>query len=187
MRKYLLSAAILLAVAATALLVPTIHRSMAQNQKKELRDQQRAARIKEREIKRQEYARHMDSIVLSHNFIFSPTSFQMQPAGMSHTITNTMFDIIVSPDYTDIYIPYIKGIVPPYTMSVIDYVAPYTSDYVTEQGENVWTVSFKTSMFDGVDYTFKFTIYTISGSATLDLSSDLYNTVSYNGYITGRY
>ena len=56
-------------------------RQQRREHRQQMNAERRAARIKAREERTAEYIRHIDSIVLSHNFIFNPTSMQRQPAG----------------------------------------------------------------------------------------------------------
>lgn len=144
-------------------------------------------RVKEREARTAKYEKYMDSLILSHEYSFIPTTFQQQPAGMPRTIYNPNFRLGVYSDFVDVYLPYIKGITPPYYITIINYTLPYIENYVAVQGEDSWTISFKSNLFSVNNYTFTFTIYTKTGEANLDISSNMYNTVTYSGSIVGHY
>ena len=90
-------------------------------------------------------------------------------------------------DYIDVYIPFIKGIVPPYYPTVFNYILTSVSNYTTVQNDGGWTVTFDSWLYSGNDYTFKLDIYSSSGTAILNISSMAYNTVTYSGYITQVY
>lgn len=156
-------------------------------QRREMTAERRAQRIKEREERTAAYVRHIDSIVLSHNFIFRPNSMQRQPAGSMHMLTNPSFEVAYYSDYIDVYIPFIKGIVPPYYPVMFNYVLPSVNHYTTVQNDGGWTVTFESWLYSGDNYTFTLNIYSASGTAILDISSISYSTVSYSGYITQVY
>lgn len=145
------------------------------------------AREKAREVRTANFAKHIDSLVLSHNFSFTPTSYQMQPAGSMRLTYNPNFKVSVYPDFVDIYVPYIKGITPPYYLTVINYTITSPKGYSAIQTDEGWTVSFKTNLFSINTYTFTFSIYSSTGETTLNISSDIYNTVTYSGSLMGHY
>ena len=145
-------------------------------------------RVQAREARHVAAMKQMDSVILSHNFIFTPTSFQREPAGSQREIYQPYYAIQIAPDFTDIYIPYIKGITPPYMLTVLNYTlsSSLIDGYMAVQGDDTWTVTFKSTLFGLNTYTFKFMIYAVTGEATLTLSSNVYNDVTYNGSITPR-
>ena len=112
---------------------------------------------------------------------------QQQPAGSMHMLTNPAFEVGYYSDYIDVYIPFIKGIVPPYYPTVFNYILTSVSNYTTVQNDGGWTVTFDSWLYSGNDYTFKLDIYSSSGTAILNISSMAYNTVTYSGYITQVY
>ena len=150
----------------------------------ELRHQ---ARVQEREIKTAEFKKHIDSIVLTHSYRFLPSSFTRQPAGMTRMIYNPNFQLGVYEDFVDICLPYIKGITPPYFITVLNYTITNPDNYIAKQTNEGWTITFNSSLFSANNYTFTLNIYGATGEAVLNLSSDLYNTVTYNGTIMGNY
>lgn len=76
-------------------------------ERREVREKRRAERIAN-------YEKFMDSLVLSRNFQFNPTTFQRQPAGPMRQIMNPAFNVGMWDGTADITLPYIKGYVPPY-------------------------------------------------------------------------
>ncbi len=185
----LLSAAVVI-LSATAYWVEAQQNGTKQQrreQRRELSAERRAQRVKEREERTAAYVRHIDSIVLSHNFIFRPNSMQRQPAGSMHILTNPAFEVAYYSSYIDVYIPFIKGIVPPYYPVVFNYVLPSVNRYTTVQNDGGWTITFDSWLYSGNNYTFTLNIYSASGTAILDISSTTYSTVSYSGYITQVY
>ena len=112
---------------------------------------------------------------------------QQQPAGAMRIINNPHFSVGVWDDTIDICLPYIKGYVPPYYITVLNYTVPGVSNYVAEQTPEGWTVSFSTSLFSASNYTFTFEISSKMGGATLTITNPWYNAVQYNGTITQLY
>ena len=149
-------------------------------ERKEAREKRRAERIAS-------YEKFMDSVVMSRHFQFNPQTMQLQPAGSMRQIMNPNFEIGVWGDVVDVCIPYIKGYVPPYTLTVINYTLPSVQGYITEQTSDGWTVSFSSSLFSSGTYTFTFEIYSRMGGATLTISNPWYNSVQYTGTITALY
>ena len=141
-------------------------------QRQTMTAERRAQRIKERDAKTAAYVKHIDSIVMSHNFVL---------------LTNPAFEVGYYSDYIDVYIPFIKGIVPPYYPTVFNYILTSVSNYTTVQNDGGWTVTFDSWLYSGNDYTFKLDIYSSSGTAILNIPSMAYNTVTYSGYITQVY
>lgn len=186
MKKYLFISAVVLAVAAAATLY-----AAKDNQKRTARKEQaserRQERIKKREARTAEFVKYMDSVILSHEYVFNPSSFQRQPAGRTQQIINPNFEIIVGEDYYDFYIPYVKGVTPPYRVALLNNITSFVNGYTAIQTDNGWTIRFNTALFGPDTYNFEFNIYSSTGSATLDISNPFENTVSYWGSITGRY
>ena len=149
-------------------------------ERKEAREKRRAERIAN-------YEKFMDSVVMSRHFQFNPQTMQRQPAGPMRQIMNPNFEIGIWGDVVDVCLPYIKGYVPPYTLSVINYTLPEVQNYTTEQTSDGWTVSFSTSLFSAGTYTFTFEIYSRMGGATLTVTNPWYSPVQYTGNITALY
>ena len=133
-------------------------------ERREVREKRRAERIAN-------YEKFMDSLVLSRNFQFNPTTFQRQPAGPMRQIMNPAFNVGMWDGTADITLPYIKGYVPPYYVTIINYTV---SDL---QG----------SLFSASTYTFTFEIFSRTGGATLTITNPWYNPVQYTGSISQLY
>ena len=115
----------------------------------EVREKRRAERIAN-------YEKFMDSLVLSRNFQFNPSTMQRQPAGPMRQIMNPAFNVGVWDGTIDICLPYIKGYVPPYYVTVLNYTVSDVQGYTTEQTHEGWMVTFSTSLFSASTYTFTF-------------------------------
>lgn len=148
-------------------------------------DSRHAQRVQERTLRHQSDMKYMDSVVLSKNYKFTPYSFQQQPAGNMHQIYSTLYYLIMTPDYADIDIPYISGSVAPYYLVPMNYITHDIKNYTAVQNKDGWTVSFSTSLYSINNYTFTFTIYSLTRECNLEIASDLYPTVTYSGTIQG--
>lgn len=149
-------------------------------ERREVREQRRAERIAN-------YEKFMDSVILSRNFKFTPQSMQRQPAGQMRQLMNPNFEMQIWDGTADICLPYIKGYVPPYHVSLINYTVPNLKGYVTEQTNEGWMITFSTSLFSASEYTFTLEVYSRTGGATLTISNPWYNTVQYSGTISRIY
>lgn len=110
---------------------------------------------------------------------------QQEPAGQTRLLNNASFELSVWGSEVDIFMPYIKGVTPPYYTVMLNYTMPSVNNYVTEQTQEGWLVTFASSLFSGSDYKFSLEIYTSSGSATLTIASPWYPDVQYVGGISG--
>lgn len=180
MKKTVIIVAGLLLCAAAATVIGQKKVLSPKEERREVREKRRAERIAN-------YEKFMDSLVLSRNFQFNPQTMQQQPAGAMRIINNPHFSVGVWDDTIDICLPYIKGYVPPYYITVLNYTVPGVSNYVAEQTPEGWTVSFSTSLFSASNYTFTFEISSKMGGATLTITNPWYNAVQYNGTITQLY
>ena len=117
----------------------------------------RADREQEREVKTAAFVRNMDSLVLSHNFVFTPSNYAVQPAGMPRVINNTDFNITIRSDFADIYIPFLQGITAPYSTTVLNYTITVLDKYLARQTDDGWVVSFNSNLYSDNTYTFTFT------------------------------
>ena len=142
-------------------------------ERREVREKRRAERIAN-------YEKFMDSLVLSRNFQFNPTTFQRQPAGPMRQIMNPAFNVGMWDGTADITLPYIKGYVPPYYVTIINYTVSDLQGYITEQTHEGWMVTFSTSLFS-------FEIFSRTGGATLTITNPWYNPVQYTGSISQLY
>jgi len=149
-------------------------------ERREVREKRRAERIAR-------FERTIDSIVLARNFQFNPQTMQRQPAGPMRQIMNPEFNVGIWDGTADICLPYIKGYVPPYYPTIINYTVSDVQGYTTEQTHEGWLVSFSTSLFSASTYTFTFEIYSRTGGAVLTITNPWYSPVQYNGSISQLY
>lgn len=154
------------------------------------RSEERSERHLEREQRRAqrlaEYEHYIDSIVLARNFKFVPQNIEQEPAGAVRILNNPSYQISVWGSEVDICLPYIKGITPPYYFVLFNYTLPSVRQYVTQQTNEGWLVTFTSSLFSASDYNFSLDIYSSSGSATLTIASTWYPDVTYDGSIIGQ-
>lgn len=79
---WIAAAAVVVSVAAvTAQSQPKSQREQAKSQRTEQRQQRHEERVKQRAARLAAFEKHMDSLILSRNFQFNPSSMQQQPAG----------------------------------------------------------------------------------------------------------
>jgi hypothetical protein len=142
-------------------------------------------RVERRAARLAAYERHIDSLITSNNYRFIPETMQQLPGGMMRNLNSAFYEVTVMPDGVDVFIPFLKGYVPPYYPVVFNYVLPQVSGYTAEQTNNGWNVTFSTTLFSSTDYTFNLEIYTHYGGAMLTISSPFYNSVQYTGNILG--
>ncbi|MFI3302506.1 MAG: DUF4251 domain-containing protein [Rikenellaceae bacterium] len=143
---------------------------------REQREQRRAAR-------QAAFEKTNDSLVMSRNFQFTPTTMQ-QITGQTKTLMNPNFEVGIWDGPVDVFLPYIKGYVPPYHYVTLNYTLPSVNKYIAEQTENGWRVSFETSLFSASTYTFIMEINSKWGGATLTIKNPWYNDVQYSGTIS---
>ena len=134
-----------------------------------------------------DFEKTMDSVILSRNFQFNPQTMQRQPAGPMRQIINPAFNVGVWDGTIDICLPYVKGYVPPYYTTIINYTVPNVQGYTTEQTHEGWMVTFSTSLFSASTYTFTFEIFSRTGGANLTITNPWYNPVEYSGTISQLY
>ncbi len=149
-------------------------------ERREVREKRRAERIAD-------FEKTMDSVILSRNFQFNPQTMQRQPAGPMRQIINPAFNVGVWDGTVDICLPYVKGYVPPYYTTIINYTVPNVQGYTTEQTHEGWMVTFSTSLFSASTYTFTFEIFSRTGGANLHITTPWYNTEENSGTISQLY
>ena len=132
-------------------------------ERREVREKRRAERIAD-------FEKTMDSVILSRNFQFNPQT-----------------NVGVWDGTVDICLPYVKGYVPPYYTTIINYTVPNVQGYTTEQTHEGWMVTFSTSLFSASTYTFTFEIFSRTGGANLTITNPWYNPVEYSGTISQLY
>lgn len=84
----------------------------------------------------------------------------------------------------DIFLPYVKGAVMPYYLTVLNYTISNPEETLKEQSPNGWEVTFVTSLFSATRYVFTLDIYAKTGGATLTITNSWNITVQYSGTIT---
>lgn len=175
----------ILATAATSLAVVASGQNL---DKKQLEEQKHMERVEKRKARIAQYTRHIDSLVTVRSFTFTPNTFQRQPAGSMRQITNPNFELNIYPDWIDVCLPYITGVVPPYRITIFNYALPGTTitDYMATQTDDGWQITFSSSLFSADTYRFQLLITSSTGSSTLNISSDMFSTVSYWGQIIGN-
>lgn len=151
------------------------------------KQEKREVREKRRADKQAAYEKTIDSLVLSRTFQFNPQTMQMQPAGSTRMMSNPNFNMGYWDGTIDIFLPYIKGYVPPYHNVVINYTLPSVQNYLTEQTDDGWRVSFESSLFTASTYSFILEISSRFGGATLTIKNPWYNDVQYWGSISRLY
>lgn len=171
--------AVLLLIAAASVIGQKKNLS-PKEERREIREKRRAQRIAD-------YERMMDSVILSRNFQFNPQTMQQLPAGSMRQVLNPAFNVGVWDATVDVCLPYIKGFVPPYYATVLNYTVPSVQGYTAEQTHEGWLVTFTSPLFSASTYTFTFEIYTRTGGATLTIANPLYNSVQYSGTISQLY
>ena len=179
MKRSVIILSALLVCAAAATVIGQKKVLSPKEERREVREKRRAERIAN-------FEKTMDSIVLSRNFQFNPQTMQQQPAGPMRQIMNPAFNVGIWDGTADICLPYIKGYVPPYHVTVLNYTVG-VQGYTTEQTHEGWMVTFSASLFSASDYTFTFEIFSRTGGATLTITNPWYNAVQYSGSITQLY
>ncbi len=152
------------------------------------REQKHMERVEKRKARIEQYTRHIDSLVTVRSFTFTPNTFQRQPAGPMRQITNPNFELNFYPDWIDVCLPYITGVVPPYRVTVFNYALPNATitDFMASPTDDGWQITFSSSLFSANTYKFQLLITSSTGSATLNVTSEMFNTVSYWGQIIGN-
>lgn len=181
------AAVVVSAVAVTAQQQSKSQRAQTKSQRTEVREQRHEERVKRRAERLAAFEKHMDSIILSRNFQFNPSSMQRQPAGPVRQLINPNFTVGFWDGTVDVCLPYIKGYVPPYYTTVLNYTVSNLQGYTTEQTHEGWMVTFSTSLFSASNYTFTFEIFSRTGGANLTITNPWYNAVQYSGSISQLY
>ena len=128
--------------------------TQSKNQKLSPKQEKREAREQRRAQRQAEYERYIDSLVTSGNFQFIPNSMRVMPAGSEHLITNPNFGLQYWDGEFDIFLPYVKGAVMPYYLTVLNYTISNPEETLKEQSPNGWEVTFVTSLFSATRYVF---------------------------------
>lgn len=195
MRKFLLCFAIVACLA--TLVVPLIVTSTPsasrdtsfaadRAREKEL-SEKHLERITRRKARQAAYEHFIDSTILSHNYRFIPTMFNVEPAGSSNLISNPSIELGIYGDWADIHLPVYQGFTPPYRLIMVNTAITTLADFTTIQTDDGWTISFDSWLYSSNDYTFTLEVYSKTGGATLSLSSTFYPTTTYWGSIVAVY
>ena len=115
--------------------------TQSKNQKLSPKQEKREAREQRRAQRQAEYERYIDSLVTSGNFQFIPNSMRVMPAGSEHLITNPNFGLQYWDGEFDIFLPYVKGAVMPYYLTVLNYTISNPEETLKEQSPNGWEVT----------------------------------------------
>ena len=107
-------------------------RAQQQNQKTETKQELREERAQKRAARQLAFEQHVDSLVSGGYFQFIPRSMQ-RSVGPTLPISNPDFSLEYQKDRFDIYLPYIVGSMPPYRVSVINYVTSNAEQYTTQK------------------------------------------------------
>lgn len=150
-------------------------------------DSRHQERMQSRDARHQAEISQMDSIVLSRYYKFTPTQFAQEPAGNPHTIYGINYSLSLYNDYIDVDLPYLVGSVAPYRLTVMNYITFDMKKYTAVQNDNGWTISFQSDLYSVNTYTFTLQIYSITREAVLNIASELYPTVTYNGSLERIY
>lgn len=158
---------------------------------KTAREERREQRHLEREQRRAEriaaYQQKIDSMVLLGAFEFVPQTMQRQPAGKMRNIVNPHFTLRIMEREADICLPYVKGTMPPYRISILNYSVANLKNYLTQQTKLGWQVSFSTSLFSAAPYEFTLDIYSHTGGALLTVNNSWSDPMQYSGMISEIY
>ena len=195
MKKILLTIAIVaslatlivpLVVTSNTPLEPTASFSTERQRQKDL-SEKHLERIAKRKARQAAFEHFVDSTILSHNYRFVPTMFNVEPAGSSNIITNPNIELAIYGDWADIHLPIYQGFTPPYRLMMVNTTITNLANFTTTQTDNGWSVSFESWLYSSNDYTFTLDVYSKTGGATLSVSSTFYPTTSFWGSIVAVY
>ena len=195
MKKILLTIAIVaslatlivpLVVTSNTPLEPTASFSTERQRQKDL-SEKHLERIAKRKARQAAFEHFVDSTILSHNYRFVPTMFNVEPAGSSNIITNPNIELAIYGDWADIHLPIYQGFTPPYRLVMFNTSITNLANFTTTQTDNGWSISFESWLYSSNDYTFTLDVYSKTGGATLSVSSTFYPTTSFWGSIVAVY
>ena len=195
MKKILLTIAIVaslatlivpLVVTSNTPLEPTASFSTERQRQKDL-SEKHLERIAKRKARQAAFEHFVDSTILSHNYRFVPTMFNVEPAGSSNIITNPNIELAIYGDWADIHLPIYQGFTPPYRLVMFNTTITNLANFTTTQTDNGWSVTFESWLYSSNDYTFTLDVYSKTGGATLSVSSTFYPTTSFWGSIVAVY
>ena len=195
MKKILLTIAIVaslatlivpLVVTSNTPLEPTASYSTERQRQKDL-SEKHLERIAKRKARQAAFEHFVDSTILSHNYRFVPTMFNVEPAGSSNIITNPNIELAIYGDWADIHLPIYQGFTPPYRLVMFNTSITNLANFTTTQTDNGWSITFESWLYSSNDYTFTLDVYSKTGGATLSVSSTFYPTTSFWGSIVAVY
>lgn len=195
MKKILLTIAIVaslatlivpLVVTSNTPLEPTASFSTDRQRQKDL-SEKHLERIAKRKARQAAFEHFVDSTILSHNYRFVPTMFNVEPAGSSNIITNPNIELAIYGDWADIHLPIYQGFTPPYRLVMFNTTITNLANFTTTQTDNGWSITFESWLYSSNDYTFTLDVYSKTGGATLSISSTFYPTTSFWGSIVAVY
>ena len=195
MKKILLTIAIVaslatlivpLVVTSNTPLEPTASFSTDRQRQKDL-SEKHLERIAKRKARQAAFEHFVDSTILSHNYRFVPTMFNVEPAGSSNIITNPNIELAIYGDWADIHLPIYQGFTPPYRLVMFNTSITNLANFTTTQTDNGWSITFESWLYSSNDYTFTLDVYSKTGGATLSVSSTFYPTTSFWGSIVAVY
>ena len=195
MKKILLTIAIVaslatlivpLVVTSNTPLEPTASFSTERQRQKDL-SEKHLERIAKRKARQAAFEHFVDSTILSHNYRFVPTMFNVEPAGSSNIITNPNIELAIYGDWADIHLPIYQGFTPPYRLVMFNTTITNLANFTTTQTDNGWSITFESWLYSSNDYTFTLDVYSKTGGATLSVSSTFYPTTSFWGSIMAVY
>lgn len=195
MKKILLTIAIVASLATLILplvvtsntpLEPTASYSTERQRQKDL-SEKHLERIAKRKARQAAFEHFVDSTILSHNYRFVPTMFNVEPAGSSNIITNPNIELAIYGDWADIHLPIYQGFTPPYRLVMFNTSITNLANFTTTQTDNGWSITFESWLYSSNDYTFTLDVYSKTGGATLSVSSTFYPTTSFWGSIVAVY
>ena len=195
MKKILLTIAIVASLA--TLIVPLVVTSntplepiasfSTERQRQKDLSEKHLERIAKRKARQAAFEHFVDSTILSHNYRFVPTMFNVEPAGSSNIITNPNIELAIYGDWADIHLPIYQGFTPPYRLVMFNTTITNLANFTTTQTDNGWSITFESWLYSSNDYTFTLDVYSKTGGATLSVSSTFYPTTSFWGSIVAVY
>ena len=144
-------------------------------------------RVTKRRARQKAFEHFIDSTILSHNYRFLPTMFNVEPAGSSHLIVNPAVELALYSDWADVNLPIFQGFAPPYRVMMYNTPITNLTDFTTVETDNGWMISFSAWLYTSDDYTFSLEVYSKTGGATLSVSSNFNPTTTYWGSISPIY
>lgn len=99
------------------------------------------SRVERRRMKVEEFARRIDSLVLSRRFLFLPNSMQEFPGGGLQMIYNVYFYLGVNGSRVEVHLPTTRGAFLPY-VEILNFDTSELTDYRCSPAQSGWNISF---------------------------------------------